>query len=217
MSGRSLTRTDYRRWCEALGRTPDESLTPATRRASLPAWMSDALIATTPAIARLQAWARDPPPVPDGAELLLRLRIVGDDAMAVRVAAVLRDHVPPPVVDFAQRQVTFLCVSHDDGVRGFCIAPIPWRHTRLIALAKVQDGLFDELIAHELAHAWSDPDPAPGEPVPRAVASETIRLVPIDDVPLNVRATVMAMRRDSQREEAHVRRLVRAWGFAGIL
>lgn len=214
-----IGRTDYVAFCRALGLTPDERLTPMQREDALPPWLTAALIGTAAARQKLSDWARMTPApredaLADPAELLVQLRAVGDFHVLQVLAATLA-HLPPPVRDYVARRCTFVLVGLSLG--GWCGPQVdfgerPWCIVVSAAL-RTEDRLRD-LCAHEIAHAWTLPEPEPGVPLCSSLKFETV--YGASAIPGHVVEIVKWRRARYEEGERQAKTLTRTWGFADV-
>jgi len=220
---RTIGRTDYRRYCAALGLEPDEGLSPAARASALPPLICDALIATPAAHRKLASWATGTRSAPsDAVDTLQRLRFFGDGALAQLTARMLVGSVPPPVAQYAVEKCTWVALGVQ--LLGFCSPRIPQGNRPFLIvvaatnISNAKSALqFQDLIAHELSHAWLLDEPASDVRSVTAFQAETLMfsdLVPVADAA--VLELVNAGRRESARREAQAKALARAWGFNDV-
>jgi hypothetical protein len=212
----TLGYSDYVRFCRALGLTPDDTLTPAARAASLPAWLTDEMIQTPAAAAKLRSWAQTTPreawsEASDPAHVLVSLHAFGDPVMPHEISTVLC-RLPAPVRAYVVARVTFVCVGR--AFAGWCgprfTCATPW----LIVMSAREDP--DALIAHEVAHSWLLLEPSPDARLMAAFTDWTIHDTPIAHVPPEALAAVLRERDASARHEREVHTLVAAWGFPDV-
>jgi hypothetical protein len=211
---RTLGRSEYRRFCEALALTPNDRLTPTQRARSLPVWMCRELIATPAATQKLRAWATTAPrewPRPTPEAVLVKLKAFGDVVIPHIIARTLR-RLPAPVREYIVRQVTFVTVGAT--FAGYCgpkpEVTTPW----LIVLGYCAQ--LETLIAHECSHAWLMKEPGPGEHLMRAFAHQTIHDIQLAKVPPAAMDAVLAERAATARDEREVADLLAAWGFPDL-
>lgn len=137
-------RDDYLARCALLGLVPILGASPMERAAHLPSWLTDELMATPAAQARLRAWAgAGGLTLPDSLEarraIVERVEIVGDDMLAPSIQRALA-RLPPPVLDHVRRNALVLAVGRSCG--GFCAPDAPpssdateWRRLLVCAYA----------------------------------------------------------------------------------
>jgi hypothetical protein len=213
-----IGRSDYERYCELLGLQADYNLTPRQRQAALPSWLSPELVATPMARENLSTFGRRhlaPQPSPTVTEVLSRIWALGDEEIALAIAEVLVDgRVPPPVRDYGIERVTWIGVGRL--VAGFCASsnlspsdgtPRP----RLIVLTDHRP--FDNLVIHELAHAWTVRECTHNA---GAVWQSAVVHSSISRVPLERRESVIAVQREYGRMEDVADRLSGRWGYGPV-
>jgi hypothetical protein len=205
---------DYRRLRSALGLELDDDASPPERGTRLPAWMSVELIMTAAATDKLRTWARQTARSEwsepgDPAALLVELRAYGDPVMLHELARALC-RLPRPVADYCLRAVTFVCVGRS--FAGWC-GSWPENRTPWLIVLSARERL-ENLIAHEVAHAWLMPEPAGQVFMMPAFVQQTIEATPLVDMPCTAREAVLAARAESARDERQVDRLLQACGIA---
>jgi hypothetical protein len=191
---------------------------PAARRDSLPAWLIPELVSTRPACEKLRGWldrhTAPATPLTPG-DVLARIQFCGDEVLAHLTARLLAERLPPPVCQYAIDRVTFLGVGFQK--LGLCGPPLPSQgRPWLISLSahRTDDPSdVDDLVAHEIAHAWLLEEPGAAVVSRTAFWHQTVLRLPMADVPADVEAQVRQQRRLSARDETEARRLTRAWGF----
>jgi hypothetical protein len=167
---------------------------------------------------KLTAWMQDPttkplancPPLE---QVYLDVNVIGDDYIHAQIARVLF-RLPAPVRDYAMSRITFLCVGMS--TLGFCgarpgVGDRPW--VIVLSAAKKTQASIQELIAHEIAHAWSLEEPAPNVVAAPAFWQRSIREPPRADDSPAARAVIEKERAEAARDERLADRLVDCWGF----
>ncbi len=192
------------------------------RGEAVPPWMSDPLIATTAARNKLRAWVqRTPRPwtSPAPADVLVRQTCVGDEVLAHVIARVISERLPPPVASYVVDTVCFITVGAR--IAGFCSAPLPKRPWLIVVVHTAPDdeaavGRFRRVLAHEIAHSWTLPEPMPGDVAAGAFWMDTVHGVRLEHVPATALDTVRAERQAYVDGELLARRLTRVWGFGDL-
>lgn len=132
---------------------------PARHVARLPvAWFKPETLPHAAAVARLRVWAGRGCPETPGA----RVPLLGDHDVYPQVHAAL-DRLPAPVRDFAANTTTLLVVGRT--IAGFYARPPQpiasdyGRESIVVVTADraMSDETFSAVIAHEIAHAWTEP------------------------------------------------------------
>jgi hypothetical protein len=208
--------SDYVAFCAAMCVSPDWTLSPLARAASMPSWLSPELIATPAAVRKLQAWiASTPQPweVPaDPDTVLLEQRAVGDMRVA-RALAQLLCRLPPPLRGYSLSKICWVTAGLH--VAGWCGPRPDMRRPRVWMIVLSARGFSEEkltgLIVHELSHAWLLPEPAPGAVLSSAFEMDTALDSP--NVSLAALASVTAVRQVYQRNEVLADALTRRLGF----
>jgi hypothetical protein len=179
---RTLGRTEFRHFADVLGLDGDD-LSPVERGRLVPPWLTSELIMTAASREKLQSWAATHArswTSPDPVEVLTRQTFVGDELLAHIVARLISEKLPPPVAHYLTERVTFVATGLR--VLGFCaphiqFRPRPW--VIVLAYTPQPDDeaalcRFEDLVAHEAAHAWTLPEPASGQVAASAFWMETV-------------------------------------------
>jgi hypothetical protein len=226
-----IGRTAYEQYCELLGLQPDYALRPAQRVAALPSWLSPELASTPAAREKLRTYGRRhldeqltssgtrTKSAPTVADVLSQIWCLGaDEHVAAALASTLADaRIPAPVRTYALERCTFIGLGAR--VAGFCgcadlTSPDGRARPRLVVLAAHEP--FDALVAHELAHCWTLPEPDTTSRNGSAVWQSALYDVPLAVVPGTLLAEAMDRRRSYARDEDVAERLAARWGFGAV-
>jgi hypothetical protein len=211
---------DYGRACSLLNLLATAT-GPGERMVQIPGWLQTELVATPEAESKLRLWSESTPPPwtnSDAGTILPNLYFYGDVEIAAHTADVL-SQLPTPVAAYVRRATTFTGAGLS--LHGHCgsrpdFGSRPW-WIELSATNGVER--LRDVVAHEVAHAWLLPEPAPGQTTATAFAWSTIVHLPIpDDLDLSPETLeCVAQRRAlSARRETEARALTRAWGFSDV-
>jgi hypothetical protein len=209
----SVERVEYGRACELLAWDKDVGR-------PLPSWFCWPLVATIAAREKLRRFAKEvaePWVTPDTGRLLTTLETTGDVFLPYTLAKLVAG-LPPPVAAYVDGNVSFACIGLQ--TIGWCGPPVvtkrPWQ---VFLSAATDDGAvenFRALAAHEIAHAWLLPEPAPDVRAAGSFWHKTIHHTPIDQVPDDAREAVMREREQYRQDELDVLALTRRWGFRDL-
>jgi len=157
----TLGRSEYLRFCEVLRVSPDDSLSPAARASSLPAWICGELIATEPARTRLLAWIDAGRPGMSADAIFRRMWFMGSPNTRRGLQDyLLAAHVAPPAVWHLVERIATIAIGASEA--GLAHRAPPARCAQQIVIIDRHPDPFDtiSLFLHELAHLFLLPVPA---------------------------------------------------------
>jgi hypothetical protein len=137
----------------------------------------------------------------------------GDNLLHHLVTRLVCD-LPAPVAWYTLERIAILAVGKT--VLGWCGAPPYLAGRPFVVVLSAADGSRDQIramAAHELAHAWLMPEPAPGVMSPPAFWQDTVLFSKLEDVPAAARQAIADAQCENARQERLARALVRSWGF----
>jgi hypothetical protein len=208
-----MGRTDYLRFSALLGHDPVKAdATPRERAASLPAWISDELVATEAARRRLRHWAIDlKQPILTRRGVDRDLTIMGIEALRWQIVGAIWK-TPPPVRSYVVRNCWIIGV--EPGCDGWTWqAPRVRGNLQLVVIDAKSSRDTWSTVGHEIAHAWL----LRAEP-PDRVSSIRDRRERAEVQANAARECGRPLYFASQtvRDEVLAARLARRWGFRGI-
>ena len=187
------------------------------RMAGGPEWLSWEMVASDAARTKLTAYLEaTPQPWTRPDDTWRNISFVGDEVILEVTLATLRV-LPPPVVSYAVSRVTFVGVG--GRVAGFCGAPLGFGDRPWLIVLSAANGTKESVgrvVAHEIAHAWLESEPADGSHVMAAVEHWAMSTQPLELVQEHspeMVARVTGFRNRCDRNEKRARTLTRAWGF----